>query len=125
LTTVDARGSRETIESDHVIAATGYRVDVRRLKFLGHDTLRRIRMVGGTPILSSDFESSVPGLYFTGLTAARTFGPVMRFVVGAVHPARQLTRRLRAANRPGLSTPARRLRRIGSRFGWPIDAAGC
>jgi hypothetical protein len=66
-------------------------------------------MVDGTPILSSDFESSVPGLYFVGLSAARTFGPVMRFVVGAVHPARQLTQRLGVANRPG-SVTARRLR---------------
>lgn len=123
LTTVDANGSRETIESDHLIAATGYRVDLRRLEFLGDDTVRRIRMVDGTPILSSDFESSVPGLYFVGLTAARTFGPVMRFVVGAVHPARQLTRRLGGA-KPRRTT-ARGLRRIGSRLRWPVDAPAC
>jgi thioredoxin reductase len=112
LVTIDASGSRETIESEHLIAATGYRVDLRRLEFLGGDTLRRIRMVDGTPILSSDFESSVPGLYFLGLTAARTFGPVMRFVVGAVHPARQLTRRLGGVDRPVITRP---LRRIASR----------
>jgi thioredoxin reductase len=111
LTTVDASGSRETIESDHLIAATGYRVDLRRLEFLGDETLRRIRMVDGAPILSSDFESSVSGLYFVGLTAARTFGPVMRFTVGAVHPARQLVRRLGGVNRSG-SVTARRLRSI-------------
>jgi len=122
LITIDARGSRETIESDHLIAATGYRVDLRRLEFLGDDTLRRISMVDSTPILSSDFESSVPGLYFVGLTAARTFGPVSRFVVGAVHPARQLARRLRGVNSPG-SVTTRRLRRIGSHLTWPIGVA--
>jgi thioredoxin reductase len=124
LTLVGSSGSRETIESDHLIAATGYRVDLRRLKFLDDDTLRRIRMVNGTPILSSDFESSVPGLYFVGLSAARTFGPVMRFVVGAVHPARQLTRRLGGANKPGYVI-APRPRRIGSDFGSRISAAAC
>ena len=36
--------------------------------------------------------ASVPGLHFVGLSSARSFGPVMRFVVGAVHPARTLTR---------------------------------
>jgi thioredoxin reductase len=117
LTTIDASGSREMIETDHIIAATGYRVDLRRLEFLGDDTLQRIRVVDGTPILSSDFESSVPGLYFLGLTAARTFGPVMRFVVGAVHPARQLTRRLAGADRLGYVT-------VGPRASWPTSVAG-
>ena len=31
----DGAGGRRTIETDHVIAATGYRVDLRRLSFIG------------------------------------------------------------------------------------------
>jgi hypothetical protein len=42
-------------------------------------------------VLSSNFESSVPGLYFTGLVAANSFGPVMRFAFGAGFAARRLT----------------------------------
>jgi hypothetical protein len=51
----------------------------------------------GAPVLSRRFESSVPGLYFTGLAAASTFGPAMRFVCGtrfaAPTVARELARR--------------------------------
>jgi hypothetical protein len=45
-------------------------------------------------VLSSNFESSVPGLYFAGVSAANSFGPVMRFAFGAGFAARTLTRAL-------------------------------
>jgi hypothetical protein len=47
--------------------------------------------VKGSPVLSSSFESSVPGVYFAGLAAAASFGPVMRFAFGAGFAARRLT----------------------------------
>ncbi|MGH9705764.1 MAG: NAD(P)/FAD-dependent oxidoreductase, partial [Candidatus Acidiferrales bacterium] len=37
-------------------------------------------------------ESSVRGLYFTGVAAANSFGPLMRFAFGAGFTARHLTR---------------------------------
>jgi len=46
------------------------------------------------PILTRNFESAVPGLYFIGLTAAASFGPLMRFTFGARYAARRLTRAL-------------------------------
>ena len=48
------------------------------------------------PVLSAGFESSVPGLYFTGLAAAASFGPLMRFMYGADFAARTIGRRLAA-----------------------------
>jgi hypothetical protein len=45
-------------------------------------------------VLSSSFESSVPGIYFVGLAAATSFGPVMRFAFGAGFAARRLTEAL-------------------------------
>jgi hypothetical protein len=45
-------------------------------------------------MLSSNFESSIPGLYFAGVSAANSFGPVMRFAFGAGFAARTLTRAL-------------------------------
>jgi cation diffusion facilitator CzcD-associated flavoprotein CzcO len=48
------RDAKEQV-SDHVIAATGYRVDVRRLTFLGPEILERLRTVQHTPVLSSGF----------------------------------------------------------------------
>ena len=47
--------------------------------------------VAGWPRLSRSFESSVPGMFFVGLPAAGTFGPVMRFVCGAGFAARQVS----------------------------------
>jgi hypothetical protein len=36
----------------------------------------------------------VPGLYFVGIAAANSFGPVMRFAFGADFAARTVTRAL-------------------------------
>lgn len=92
---LSGRGGEETIiATDHVIAATGYKVDLRRLCFLGKEFQTELRTAEHTPILSPNFESSVPDLYFVGLAAANTFGPVMRFLLGARYTARRLTRHL-------------------------------
>ena len=79
---------------DHVIAATGYRVDLDRIAFLDESLRARIVSVENTPILSSNFESSVPGLYFVGPAAANSFGPLQRFAVGAKFAARRVSRSL-------------------------------
>ncbi|GAA2841228.1 hypothetical protein GCM10010441_76700 [Kitasatospora paracochleata] len=77
------RGATRELEVDHVLAATGYQVDVARLDLLDPAVERALRRTpAGSPRLSATFESSVPGLYFAGLSAADTFGPVMRFVAG-------------------------------------------
>lgn len=90
----DGSGAETTLDADHIIAATGYRVDLRRLTFIAPDDLAKIRSVENTPVLSSNFESSLPGLHFVGISAANTFGPVMRFAVGARFTARRLARHL-------------------------------
>jgi thioredoxin reductase len=82
---------------DHVIAATGYRVDVDRMTFLDDSLRACVETVNSTPILSSHFESSVPGLYFIGPVAANSFGPVQRFAVGAQFAAKRVTRGLAGA----------------------------
>jgi hypothetical protein len=87
-------GAVEQIEFDHVVAATGYRVDLRRLPFLGEELRRQIRAVEQMPVLSSHFESSVPELYFVGISSALTFGPMMRFAYGSAYTARRLERHL-------------------------------
>ncbi|MCL7425876.1 NAD(P)-binding domain-containing protein [Streptomyces sp. YS415] len=89
-------GDRRTLEADHVIAGTGYRVDLDRLEMLGAELRREVVKNGGSPRLSADFESSVPGLFFTGLTAAPTFGPLLRFVSGSGVAARRISRELHA-----------------------------
>jgi len=88
-------GTKREVVTEHVIAATGYKVDIDRLKFLDPEIRENLKVVGGSPALSSGFESSIPGLYFAGLTAANSFGPVMRFAFGAGFAARTLTRAVR------------------------------
>ncbi len=86
--------------ADHVIAATGYRSDVRRLTFLS-DLLRPgLRTLADTPVVDRHYQSSVEGLYFIGPAVAPTFGPVMRFVFGADHAARTVARAIAASPRP-------------------------
>jgi hypothetical protein len=80
----------EDLEVDHVLAATGYRVELDVLDFLSPDLRRSLRRVAGAPLLNASFESSVPGLYFSGLSAAATFGPLLRFVHGSDFAARRI-----------------------------------
>lgn len=76
----------------HVLLATGYRVDVSRHTFLSAGVLRHLRVANGYPELGPGLESSVRGLHFIGAPAARSFGPVNRFVSGTVYAAPALTR---------------------------------
>jgi thioredoxin reductase len=87
-------GSARELVADHVISATGYKVDIQRLTFLSPETRSKIQTVENTPTLSSSMESSVPGLYFTGPAAANSFGPVMRFAFGASFATPHLVRAL-------------------------------
>jgi thioredoxin reductase len=89
---VDQSGEKKIVRADHVIAATGYKVDLRRLTFLNSSISSSIGSVENTPVLSANFESSVPGLYFVGASAANTFGPLLRFAYGAGFAAKRLAK---------------------------------
>ncbi|MFG3206907.1 FAD-dependent oxidoreductase [Streptomyces sp. NPDC048192] len=97
--TVRTHGGRtERLTADHVIAATGYRVDIAAMDFLGHGLRTRLAVSRGAPRLGAGFVSSVPGLYFTGLPAASSYGPVMRFVCGTEFASPRLAKHLAAAH---------------------------
>lgn len=95
-------GTSRRIRTDHVVAGTGYRPDINRIPFVDRELLARVRQVGTVPVLNGAFESTVPGLYFVGLSAAATFGPVQRFVYGADVAARSVSRHVaRTAGKAG------------------------
>jgi cation diffusion facilitator CzcD-associated flavoprotein CzcO len=98
------KSEKRSLTVDHLIAGTGFVPDVARLPFIDPRLAQQITVHNGSPLLSRDFETSVPGLYFVGLPSAMTFGPVMRFAVGARYTAERLSRRL-AANAHELATP--------------------
>jgi cation diffusion facilitator CzcD-associated flavoprotein CzcO len=102
VTAATARGTRvalhlstrnqapEELLFDHVIAATGYAFRLQNLPYLDTDLKAAIRCEATTPVLSCSYEASVPGMYFTGIASANSFGPAMRFVVGTGHTARRI-----------------------------------
>jgi len=87
-------GAESKVSTDHVIAATGYRVDLGRVPFLSKEIRSALMLFNNAPVLSVDFQSTVPGLYFIGLVSAYHFGPVMRFMFGANYTACRLARHL-------------------------------
>jgi thioredoxin reductase len=90
-------GSFYEHQTEHVVAATGYKPDLRRLDFLDLAIRNEIRSLTNAPTLSADFQSSVPGLYFVGIAATNDFGPMMRFAYGSDYTARRVTRHLEKA----------------------------
>ena len=88
-------GPQQTvIDADHVIAGTGFRVDLARLPFLPDGLRSGIDTFDDYPVLNRAGETSVPGLYFAGAAAAGSLGPSMRFVAGTHNIARVMSDRL-------------------------------
>jgi FAD-dependent urate hydroxylase len=81
-----------TVSADHVIAGTGFRVDLARLTYLPEQLRGQITQLKGYPVVNRAGESSVPGLYFAGASAAASLGPSERFIGGTHNSVRQLTR---------------------------------
>ncbi len=77
---------------DHVLLATGYKVNIDKLTMIHPALLAEIKSDAAVPVLTRSFESSVPGLYFVGLTSFRAFGLLYRFVVGCDATARRVAK---------------------------------
>ncbi len=68
--------------TDQVVLATGYKVDVRRIPPLAQgNLLGMLSTENGFPTLDEQFQSTVPGLFFTSMCATRHFGPFFAFTV--------------------------------------------
>lgn len=94
---IKSKGSPKAADelgADHLIAATGFRVDANRLSFVEPGLRKEIAAQRGAPILSANFETSVSGLYLVGVGSSPFFGPVMRFVCGAKYAAPKLASHL-------------------------------
>lgn len=77
------------VNVDHIILAIGYQVDVQQVPYFSKTTiLPRLKTKSGFPALDEDFQTSVPGLYLTGLAATRDFGPFFGFVRGCPFSAK-------------------------------------
>ncbi|MFD5766422.1 FAD-dependent oxidoreductase [Streptomyces sp. NPDC127049] len=104
---IEGPGGAGSLETDHVVAATGFVPSLDRAGVLDPALRSALRTVGpvGAPETGALFESSWPGLFLAGLLTAPSYGPSMRFVFGAGYTAGRLVKgvrqRLRAGGRGG------------------------
>lgn len=96
-------GSERQLLVNHVIAGSGYHIDVERLEFIHPKLLCAIERLERAPRLNTAFETSVSGLYFIGPISAMSFGPLFRFVVGAEYTAGIVSAHLAAKKKRPLS----------------------
>jgi FAD-dependent urate hydroxylase len=113
---------QSSIDADHVIAGTGFRIDVSRLSFLSEEIQAGLVTRANCPVVNRAGESAVPGLYFAGAHTMVSLGPGVRFISGTHHTAAHIARSVarRARGRTGLSTPADSLRPLATTGPSPI-----
>jgi lysine/ornithine N-monooxygenase len=88
----------DTLNVDHIVLATGYKVDVTRIPFLSKgNILPRLRTLNGFPALDDHLESNIPGLFFTSMCATQDFGSFFGFTVSVRASATLIGSRLRSA----------------------------
>jgi FAD-dependent urate hydroxylase len=83
----------ERLTVDQVIFASGYRADLARVPYMA-GLLERVALVDGFPALNEAFGTTLAGLYVTGFSATRAFGPFFGFVKGAPAAATLIVRDL-------------------------------
>ncbi|MBP0635733.1 MULTISPECIES: NAD(P)-binding domain-containing protein [unclassified Cupriavidus] len=82
------------ISADHVVLATGFKIDLTRHSFLSQELQDSLSLVCGAPSLTRNFETNLRDLYVVGPAAALSFGPALRFVYGAKYAAPHLARHI-------------------------------
>ena len=85
----------ERVQVDHVLYATGYKVDLARVPLLERGgLLDRIECRNGFPVLDERMQTSVPGLFMTSLPASQDFGLFFAFTAAVRASARIVGRAL-------------------------------
>jgi len=80
---------------DHVVLATGYRVDMQQVPFIATGNLStRLQLDGGYPTLDSQLQTNIPGLFITSLPACQDFGPFFAFTVAVKASAKVIGKAL-------------------------------
>jgi thioredoxin reductase len=101
---------RSSIAADHVIAGTGFRIDIARLPFLSEEIQAGLVTRANCPLVNRAGESTIPGLYFAGAPTMPSLGPGVRFISGTHHTAARVAKSV-----------ARRAR-VGTDPAWPAVA---
>ncbi|WP_011298631.1 NAD(P)-binding domain-containing protein [Cupriavidus necator] len=93
---VDSANRTSALSADHVVLATGFKVDMARHPFMSSEILSSLSLIDGSPSLTSNFETSVRDLYVLGPAAAMSFGPALRFIYGARYAVPHVSRHIAA-----------------------------
>jgi len=81
----------QELDIDHVVLATGYRMDVNKMPFLASgNCLAEIETRNDFPVLDEYFQSSLKDLFFTSFAATQDFGPFFGFTVGCTSASKAL-----------------------------------
>jgi len=78
---------------DRVVIACGYRADLASVPYL-QGVIERVAIADGYPVLDEHFQTTLDGLYVTGFSATRDFGPFFGFVKAAPASATVIVRDL-------------------------------
>ncbi len=81
----------ERLTVDRIVFASGYRVDVAGIPYLS-SVLGRVDLDDGYPVLDEALQTSLDGLYITGYSATKDFGPFFGFVKGSPAAATLIVR---------------------------------
>jgi FAD-dependent urate hydroxylase len=84
---------------DHILTATGYKMDIGKLPFLDGDLredITREENAPRLPKLNKNFESSQKGLFFAGPLSSHSHGPTFRFLLGVDKTAKTIINSLHA-----------------------------
>jgi lysine/ornithine N-monooxygenase len=92
-----ALSNSERLTVDRVVFASGYRADLTRVPYIA-GLVGQIEQVDGFPVLDEFFETNLTGLYITGFSAVRDFGPFFGFVKGCPAAATLVVRSLLSRN---------------------------
>jgi cation diffusion facilitator CzcD-associated flavoprotein CzcO len=69
----------DSIEVDRIVFASGYRAQLERVPYL-EQLVGEIELADGAPVLDEALQTNLGGLYITGFSATRDFGPFFGFV---------------------------------------------
>ena len=111
---------RSSIDVDHVIAGTGFRIDVSRLTYLSPEIQTGLTTRGNCPLVNRAGESTIPGMYFAGALTSVSLGPGVRFISGTHQTAPQLAKSVARRARKGKS----RVEPVAVRASRPLATAG-
>ncbi len=70
------------ITADHIILATGFKVNIHNVPFLAAgNILSKLEVNNDFPVIDEYFQTNLPGLFITSMSASQDFGPFFGFTI--------------------------------------------